>query len=49
MLEQRIKSQGKKKILCCDGGGILGLMSIEILAKIEKDQSVEVKLSLKRP
>jgi len=26
-----------KKILCCDGGGIRGLASVEILAKIEAD------------
>lgn len=31
----RIQSSGPKKILTCDGGGILGLMSVEILAKIE--------------
>ena len=31
----RIQSPGPKKILACDGGGILGLMSVEILAKIE--------------
>ncbi|MGR9088152.1 MAG: patatin-like phospholipase family protein [Gammaproteobacteria bacterium] len=31
----RIQSPGPKKILACDGGGILGLMSIEILLKIE--------------
>jgi len=36
-LEERIKSNGPKKILACDGGGILGLMSVEILAKIETD------------
>ncbi len=33
----RIQSPGPKKILACDGGGILGLMSVEILAKIEAD------------
>ncbi|MFA5923749.1 MAG: patatin-like phospholipase family protein [Methylococcaceae bacterium] len=32
-----IHSPGPKKILACDGGGILGLMSVEILAKIEAD------------
>lgn len=31
----RIQAPGPKKILACDGGGILGLMSVEILAKIE--------------
>ncbi len=36
-LAQRIRSEGRKKILCCDGGGILGLMSVEILAKIERE------------
>lgn len=36
-LAQRIKAPGPKKILACDGGGILGLMSVEILAKIEAD------------
>lgn len=34
-LEARIRNPGRKKILTCDGGGILGLMSIEILARIE--------------
>lgn len=33
----RIQSPGPIKILACDGGGILGLMSVEILAKIEAD------------
>ncbi|GJL58049.1 MAG: hypothetical protein NPIRA03_09060 [Nitrospirales bacterium] len=33
----RIQSPGPKKILACDGGGILGLMSVEILAKVEAD------------
>jgi patatin-like phospholipase/acyl hydrolase len=36
-LEQRITSPGPKKILSCDGGGILGLMSVEILARLEAD------------
>ncbi len=31
----RINSEGPKKILACDGGGILGLISVEILAKLE--------------
>ena len=31
----RIQSPGPKKILACDGGGILGLMSAEILVKLE--------------
>lgn len=33
----RIQSPGPKKILACDGGGILGLMSVEILLKIEEE------------
>ncbi len=36
-LAQRITASGPKKILACDGGGILGLMSVEILAKLEAD------------
>jgi patatin-like phospholipase/acyl hydrolase len=31
----RIQSPGPKKILSCDGGGILGLISVEVLARIE--------------
>ena len=34
---QRMAAKGPKKILACDGGGILGLMSVEILAKLEAD------------
>ena len=34
---ERIKADGPKRILACDGGGILGLMSVEILARIETD------------
>jgi predicted acylesterase/phospholipase RssA len=34
---QRMTAPGPKKILACDGGGILGLMSVEILAKLEAD------------
>ena len=33
----RIRAPGPKKILACDGGGILGLISVEILAKMEDD------------
>lgn len=33
----RMKADGPKKILSCDGGGILGLISVEILAKLEAD------------
>lgn len=36
-LNERINSAGPKKILTCDGGGILGLISVEILARIEAD------------
>ena len=36
-LIQRMQTPGPKKILACDGGGILGLMSVEILAKLEDD------------
>lgn len=32
-----VDSSGPKKILACDGGGILGLMTVEILAKLEAD------------
>lgn len=31
----RIRSAGPKKILACDGGGIRGLVSVEVLARIE--------------
>jgi uncharacterized protein len=34
-VSQRMSAPGPKKILACDGGGILGLMSVEILAKLE--------------
>lgn len=37
LIERRLASEGPKRILSCDGGGILGLMSVEILAKIEAD------------
>jgi uncharacterized protein len=35
LVSQRMSAPGPKKILACDGGGILGLMSVEILAKLE--------------
>ncbi len=41
-LEKRIKAPGPKKILSCDGGGILGLMSVEILARLESDLRTEL-------
>ncbi|MBA2690301.1 MAG: patatin-like phospholipase family protein, partial [Burkholderiales bacterium] len=34
-LEQRIRQPGKKKILTLDGGGILGMISVEVLAALE--------------
>jgi patatin-like phospholipase/acyl hydrolase len=39
----RMQSPGPKKILACDGGGILGLMSVEILAKIEADLRAKLR------
>ena len=36
-LSQRMQAPGPKKVLACDGGGILGLMSVEIRAKLEDD------------
>lgn len=36
-LKERMAAPGPKKILACDGGGILGLISVEILAKLEAD------------
>ena len=40
-IAERIKAPGPKKILSCDGGGILGLMSVEILARLEADLRAE--------
>lgn len=34
-LISRIKAKGPKRILTCDGGGILGLITVEILARLE--------------
>lgn len=34
---ERITRPGPKKILACDGGGILGLISVEILARLESE------------
>jgi patatin-like phospholipase/acyl hydrolase len=39
------KKDGPRKLLACDGGGIRGIISIEILAKIE----AELRASSKRP
>jgi len=36
-LRERIGAPGQKRILACDGGGILGLMSVEILARVEQE------------
>jgi predicted acylesterase/phospholipase RssA len=36
-LRERMGAPGPKRILACDGGGILGMMSVEILARIEQD------------
>lgn len=44
-LEARIAAKGPKKVLACDGGGILGLMSVEILARME----AELRVALQRP
>ena len=41
-LIQRMQTPGPKKILACDGGGILGLMSVEILAKLENELRVRL-------
>ena len=35
-LTEKIQSGGQKKILALDGGGIRGILSVEILAKIEE-------------
>jgi len=44
-LIKRIDALGPKKILSCDGGGILGLISVEILARVEAD----LRLRLAKP
>jgi len=36
-LRERIAAAGLKRIPACDGGGIRGLMTVEILANIEAD------------
>jgi len=40
-LLQRLDAPGPKKILACDGGGILGLVSVEILARMEAELRVQ--------
>src|SRR2546422_2532460 len=35
-LQEKIKGNGPKKILALDGGGIRGILTVEILAKIEQ-------------
>jgi uncharacterized protein len=36
-LKQRLTAPGPKKILACDGGGIRGLMSVEVLSRLEDE------------
>src|SRR5262245_32644775 len=36
-LTDRLQKTGGRKLLACDGGGIRGIISVEILAKIEAD------------
>lgn len=36
-LQWRLDAPGPKRILACDGGGILGLMSVEILLRMEAE------------
>ena len=45
-LIQRMQALGPKEILACDGGGNVGLMRVEILAKLEDE--LRIKLG-KRP
>ncbi|MGE0645458.1 MAG: patatin-like phospholipase family protein [Nitrospira sp.] len=42
-LAERIQSPGPKKILALDGGGIRGMMTIEVLAEIENRLRQELK------
>ena len=44
----KLQKTGPRKLLACDGGGIRGIISIEILAKIENDQMKIVVESLRR-
>jgi predicted acylesterase/phospholipase RssA len=41
----RMRAPGPKKILSCDGGGIRGIISVEILARLEGD----LRQSLRQP
>ena len=41
----KLQKLGPRKLLACDGGGIRGIISIEVLAKIEN----ELRASSKRP
>ncbi len=41
-LKAKLNPTTPKKILACDGGGILGLISVEILAKLESDLRAEL-------
>ncbi len=42
---EKLEAPGPKKILSLDGGGILGLMSVEILLKLERDLRKETNTS----
>lgn len=42
-IEQKLNPEGKKKLLALDGGGIRGLITIEILAEIERILRRELK------
>lgn len=44
-LRKRMSADGKKKILACDGGGIRGLITVEILALLE----AELRQRLNKP
>lgn len=44
-VQARIRAKGPKRILSCDGGGIRGLMSVEVLACIE----AELRTSFGKP
>ena len=41
----KLQKLGPRKLLACDGGGIRGIISIEVLAKIEN----ELRASSRRP